>query len=358
MPYGRESVKLRLTVRIKRLPPPGAGRRMVLALLISIIGGLVGCTAIAPASGVVTPTAVRTVTPVAPTLTPTPAPIPTATDHSPAPTSPQPSVAPSPSPSVSPLSLTDVGATESVGTPTVTVPVYGYRIVDTYPHDPAAFTQGLVFHDGVLYEGTGQYGASSLREVELETGRVVRSVALPEDLFGEGMAVVGDRIVQLTWQSNLGLVYDRHSFALLAEFYYPTEGWGLAYDGEQLVMSDGTATLHFLDGETFEEVRHVEVREGNSPVAWLNELEIVDGLLLANVWTTDLVAMIDPGTGQVEGWIDLAGLLDQTSLDRPVDVLNGIAYDRETGRLFVTGKFWPVLFSIELVAPAGGESAE
>ena len=337
---------------------------MALAVLISMVIGLVGCTAIPPSTAVVTTPAVLTASPISPAGTLTPARILTSTGHSPAPTSPQPTIAPSqspsvgPSPGVGPLSSTDVGATEPAATPTVTAPVWGYRIVDAYPHDPAAFTQGLVFHDGALYEGTGQYGASSLREVELETGRVVRSVALPDDLFGEGIAVVGDRIVQLTWRSNLGLIYDRHSFAVLAEFYYPTEGWGLAYNGEQLVMSDGTATLHFLDGETFEEVRHVEVREGNSPVAWLNELEIVDGLLLANVWTTDLVAMIDPGTGQVEGWIDLAGLLDQTSLDRPVDVLNGIAYDRETGRLFVTGKFWPVLFSIELVAPAGGESAE
>jgi glutamine cyclotransferase len=238
--------------------------------------------------------------------------------------------------------------------PAVTpVPVYSYRIVAVYPHDPAAWTQGLAFEDGILYEGTGLYGASSLREVELESGVVVRSLSLPDDLFGEGIAVVGDRIVQLTYRANRGLVYDRATFDVIGDFAYPTEGWGLAFDGQSLVMSDGTSWLRFLDPETLQEIRRVEVREGLAPVARLNELEFVEGQLLANVWTTDRIAIIDPATGQIRGWIDLSGLLAEVAADEPVDVLNGIAYDRENGRLFVTGKLWPVLIEIEFVGPNG-----
>ena len=232
---------------------------------------------------------------------------------------------------------------------TTAAPVTTYRVVSAYPHDPDAFTQGLVYRDGVLYEGTGLYGASSLREVDLETGMVIRARALPEDLWGEGIAVLDDRIVQLTWRSNLGLVYDRGSFEPLGQFHYPTEGWGLTHDGERFIMSDGTATLHFLDPDTYREVGRIEVRDGDVSVGHLNELEVIRGEVFANVWRTDLIARIDPDTGQVTGWVDLTGLLGDTPAGRPVDVLNGIAYDEEHDRLFVTGKLWPTLFEIALI---------
>jgi len=308
---------------------------------------MAGC-AIVPRTGEAA-TPARACSPIPSTVRPTPTQIPTATSPLRTATTVPPTASPTQTPSPSPTSTTAAEPTALAGTSSPGAPIYTYRIVDAFPHDPGAFTQGLVFDGGLLYEGTGLYGASSLREVELETGRVIRSIALPDDLFGEGIAVLGDKIVQLTWHSNLGLVYDRQTFEVLGEFTYPTEGWGLAYDGEQLVMSDGTSTLHFLDPETFEEVRRTEVHEGATLIGRLNELEFVDGLLLANAWATDFIVMIDPGTGEVAGWIDLAGLLDQVPLEEPVGVLNGIAYDRASGRLFVTGKLWPLLFQIELV---------
>jgi glutamine cyclotransferase len=233
------------------------------------------------------------------------------------------------------------------------VPVYSYQIINTYPHDPSAFTQGLVFDDGLLYEGTGLRGDSSLRRVDLETGEVLANYDLADRFFGEGIALHGDVISQLTWRSNVGFVYDRETFELLRTFEYPTEGWGLTHDGERLIMSDGTSTLWFLDSDTHQEIGRVEVRDGVDPVVNLNELEYIGGEVFANVWMTDLIARIDPATGQVAGWIDLAGLLKLGADARPVDVLNGIAYDAEAGRLFVTGKLWPMLFEIELI-PAEG----
>jgi len=232
-----------------------------------------------------------------------------------------------------------------------TVPFYTYKIVNTYPHDPNAFTQGLVFKDGVLYEGTGLRGRSTLRVVELETGDILQIRELPAQFFGEGVAIYGNRIIQLTWQSNVGFVYDKESFALLQEFNYPTEGWGITHDGTHLIMSDGTSTLYFLDPETYEEVHRVEVLDRGSPVTRLNELEYVQGIIYANVWQTDRIAMIAPSTGQVVGWIDLEGLLGEEDRIQRVDVLNGIAYDAEDDRLFVTGKWWPKLFEIELIPP-------
>ena len=228
---------------------------------------------------------------------------------------------------------------------------YSYRIVNTYPHDPGAFTQGLDIADGVLYEGTGLNGQSSLRRVELETGEILQQVDLDDEYFGEGIVVTGDRIYQLTWQSQLAFVYDRETFEELDTHTYPTEGWGLTSDGERLIMSDGSSTLFFRDPETFAEVRRVEVRNGSEPLDRLNELEWVNGEVWANVWQTDQIVRIDPATGAVLGWIDLTGLLqpeDQVGTD--VDVLNGIAVDEATGRIFVTGKLWPVLYEIELVA--------
>jgi len=226
---------------------------------------------------------------------------------------------------------------------------YTYEVVNVYPHDGSAFTQGLVFEDGVLLEGTGLYGESTLRRVDLETGSPLQVYALPNEFFGEGITVFGGRIIQLTWQSNKGFVYDKDSFDLLQEFEYPTEGWGITHDGSRLIMSDGTATLYFLDPETFEEVGQVEVRDANTgPVTRLNELEFIDGSIYANIWTKDRIAIIDPQTGQVRGWVDLQGLrdLEDTGIE---NVLNGIAYDAKDDRLFVTGKNWSHLFEIKLI---------
>ena len=228
-------------------------------------------------------------------------------------------------------------------------PTYAYRIVQAYPHDREAFTQGLIFQDGLLYEGTGLRGRSSLRRVDLETGQVLQIHSLADQYFGEGITIYGDKIYQLTWQSRVGFVYDKESFELLQEFSYPTEGWGITHDGERLIMSDGTATLYFWDPETLAEIGHVQVHDQGSPVTRLNELEYVQGEIYANVWQTNLIARIDPQTGQVVGWIVLQGLLTPEDLSQPVDVLNGIAYDAASDRLFVTGKLWPKLFEIELV---------
>ncbi|MCC9076139.1 glutaminyl-peptide cyclotransferase [Litorilinea aerophila] len=267
-------------------------------------------------------------------------------------TSPLALASPLPSPPVSPLPAavsplpTPAGAVSGAGTP-----VYGYRVVNVYPHDPNAFTQGLVFFDGFLYEGTGLRGRSSLRKVELESGQVLQQVDLPDQYFGEGIALWEDRIFQLTWQARVGFVYDRESFSLLEEFAYATEGWGLTQDGTHLIMSDGTANLYFLEPTTLEVVRQVEVRDGAQPVTRLNELEYVEGEIYANIWQTDRIARIDPASGQVVAWVDLAGLLPPADRGQPVDVLNGIAYDSEAKRLFVTGKLWPKLFEIELIPP-------
>jgi glutamine cyclotransferase len=230
-------------------------------------------------------------------------------------------------------------------------PVYTYNIVNTYPHDRNAFTEGLVFEDGFLYEGTGLYGNSSLRKVELETGDILQIRELSDEFFGEGITIYGDKIIQLTWQSHIGFVYDKNSFELLQEFNYSTEGWGITYDGTRLIMSDGTSTLHFLNPETFEEIGQLEVFDNNGPVTKLNELEYVQGEIYANVWQTDRIAIIAPETGRVIGWIDLRGLLTAEDRSEPVDVLNGIAYDADNDRLFVTGKLWPKLFEIQLISP-------
>ena len=229
-------------------------------------------------------------------------------------------------------------------------PVYSYNVVNTYPHVRSAFTHGLVFEEGVLYEGTGLNGRSTLRRVELETGEVLQIHELPAQFFGEGVTVYGNDIIQLTWRSHVGFVYDRDSFELLQEFNYSTQGWGITHDGERLIMSDGTATLYFLDPETFEEIGRVGVYDNDGSVNRLNELEYVQGEIYANVWQTNCIARIDPQTGQVVGWIELKGLLTPEDRGEPVDVLNGIAYDAENARLFVTGKLWPKLFEIELIS--------
>ena len=230
-------------------------------------------------------------------------------------------------------------------------PVVGYRIVNTYPHDPRAFTQGLVFADGILYEGTGIRGQSSLRKVDLKTGNILRARQLPAHFFGEGITIYGNRVIQLTWRAKVGFVYDRQTFQLLDTFNYPTEGWGITHDGKSLIMSDGTSTLYFLDPQTFQQVNRLEVHTRDGPVSRLNELEYVHGEIYANVWKTDRIAKISPETGEVVGWIDLEGLLRPEGRNRRIDVLNGIAYDVKNDRLFVTGKLWPKLFEIELIVP-------
>jgi glutamine cyclotransferase len=231
------------------------------------------------------------------------------------------------------------------------VPVYGYKVINVYPHDKRAFTQGLVFEGGFLYEGTGLVGRSTLRKVELETGKIVKGRKVSEEYFGEGITIYGDKIIQLTLRAKVGLIYDRESFELVGQFNYPTEGWGITHNGKSLIRSDGTSTLYFLNPETFEQTGRIEVTDSDGPVSGLNELEYVQGQIYANVWRTDRVARIDPKTGRVTGWIDLAGLLGLYSRGQLVDVLNGIAYDAANGRLFVTGKLWPKLFEIEPVSP-------
>ena len=260
-----------------------------------------------------------------------------------------------PAPTVTPTTTATPGPTPTwTPTPTPTrippAPVYSYRIVNAYPHDPSAFTQGLVVDRGVLFESTGLLGASSLRRVDLVSGQVLQLRALPDTYFGEGITVWKDRIVQLTWQSHLGFVYDRDTFELRRQFSYPSEGWGITHDGHRLIMSDGSAALRFLDPITLQETGRVTVRDGSTSLAisWLNELEYVDGQVYANVWKTDLIARIAPDTGQVVGWIDLTGILSPQDHEGYVDVLNGIAYDADEERLFVTGKWWPKLFEIEL----------
>lgn len=230
------------------------------------------------------------------------------------------------------------------------IPFYGYKVINIYPHDRSAFTQGLVFEDGYLYEGTGLRGHSTLRRVELETGNILKIRQIPDQLFGEGVTIYDNRIIQLTWQSNIAFVYDKESFELLKELNYSTEGWGITYDGNRLIMSDGTSTLYFLDPETFNEIGRITVSDGDGPVSRLNELEYVQGEIYANVWLTDYIARISPDTGQVIGWIDLKGLLSPEDKGEVVDVLNGIAYDVQKDRLFVTGKLWPKVFEIILIA--------
>jgi glutamine cyclotransferase len=230
-------------------------------------------------------------------------------------------------------------------------PQYGYSIVNRYPHNINAFTQGLFYHEGYLYEGTGKNGLSSLSKIDLNTGEVLQSEQLSRRYFGEGIEVVGDKIYQLTWRSNIVFVYDKESFELIDSHYNATEGWGLAYDGEQLILSNGTNTLTFLDPANFAPQRSVQVTLNGNPISLLNELEYINGEVWANVWQTDFIVRIDPQTGNVNSSIDLTGLSDQTTLGSAEAVLNGIAWDAEQERLFVTGKHWSDLFEIELTGP-------
>jgi len=229
-------------------------------------------------------------------------------------------------------------------------PSYRCEVVRTLPHDPAAFTQGLIVRGDTVLESTGLFGRSSLRRAELETGRVVQRVDLPSDLFAEGIALLRGKIYQVTWRGHRGFVYDAGSFALEHEFLYDGEGWGLTTDGEQLVLSDGTDELRFIDPSTFRVARVVRVHDGDRPVTQLNELEMVRGEIFANIWGSDQIARIDPRSGEVTGWIDgakIAARGGEAARD-PDDVMNGIAYDEARDRLYVTGKRWPSIFEVRL----------
>jgi glutamine cyclotransferase len=226
------------------------------------------------------------------------------------------------------------------------VPTIGYDVVRSYPHDPGAFTQGLIFRDGYLFESTGLNGRSSLRKVRLETGEVVQQRRVDTRYFAEGLTDWGGRLIQLTYTTNVAFVYDLATFALQDSFTYPGEGWGLTHDGKRLIMSDGTARLRFLDPLTHREIGRLAVTADGRPVDHLNELEVVKGQVYANIWLTNRIALIDPASGRVSAWLDLTGLLPAGAAGH--DVLNGIAWDAARDRLFVTGKLWPRLFEIKL----------
>jgi len=232
------------------------------------------------------------------------------------------------------------------------IPVESYRIIHTYPHDANAFTQGLVFVNGMLYESTGLRGRSSLRMVDLATGRVLQKHDLPAKYFGEGLTDWKSQLIQLTWQAHLGFVYDTFSFRTLRTFTYPWEGWGLTHDSRHLILSDGTSVLHLLDPATFKSVGEIRVTADGQPVLNLNELEYIHGEIYANIWETNRIARISPATGKVIEWIDLSGLRPPSTQQNENAVLNGIAYDNQHDRLYVTGKLWPDLYEIKLIPAA------
>ena len=235
--------------------------------------------------------------------------------------------------------------------PTPPAPVvakYGYEVVHNYPHDQDAFTQGLIFVEGKLYEGTGEEGRSSLRELDLQTGRVLKQVAIPEQYFGEGITFLNGKIYQLTWLHQVGFIYNAQTLEKSGQFEYTGEGWGITNDGRSLIISDGSNLLKFLDPDSFRVAKTIAVTDRGTPVTKLNELEFVNGEIYANVWHDQRIVTIDPQNGRVTGWIDLSGLLEPGAVDDPEAVLNGIAYDQAGNRLFVTGKLWPQLFEIRL----------
>lgn len=243
------------------------------------------------------------------------------------------------------------GAAAPKGTPGAAadqVTMYGYEVVNAFPHDPAAFTQGLVFHDGALLESTGIEGQSTLRRVELQTGKVLQKVNVQPYFFAEGLTLFDGKLYQLTWKGAKGFIYDPQTFKKTGEFTYEGEGWGLTHDGESLILSDGSDQLRFIDPNTYQVRRTINVSDRGRPVEELNELEYVKGEIYANVWHQNRVARVDPKSGRVVGWIDLTGLLRPGETSDPEAVLNGIAYDERGDRLFVTGKLWPKLFEVRL----------
>ena len=231
----------------------------------------------------------------------------------------------------------------------VPVPVYGYEVVHTWPHDRGAFTQGLIFQDGNLLESTGQVGRSSLRRVEVETGKLLQKVDVLPPYFAEGITLLKGKIYQLTWQQQVGFIYEAGTFEKIGEFHYAGEGWGLANDGQSLILSDGSDRIRFLDPANFEVRKTIAVVDGRSAINELNELEYVQGEIYANIWHANRIARIDPQSGSVVGWIDMTGILALGEVSDEEAVLNGIAYDETNRRLFVTGKLWPKLFEIRLI---------
>ncbi len=236
-----------------------------------------------------------------------------------------------------------------VSLPETLTPLMTYEVISLYPHDPQAFTQGLIYRDGFLYESTGRYGESSLRKVDLDSGQILQQFILDSEWFGEGLTDWDDRLIQLTWREGLGLIYNIEEFSLLGQFDIPTEGWGLTQDGDRLIMSDGTSSLYFLDPQTFVVTGSVTVNDQGEEIDRLNELEYIRGQVFANIWQTDDIIRIDPDTGEVLGWIDLIGVLPEEARTETTDVLNGIAYDPQGDRLFVTGKYWSYLYEIRLI---------
>lgn len=229
------------------------------------------------------------------------------------------------------------------------LPTYDFKVVRSYPHDTQAFTEGLLYRDGILYESTGLNGKSSIRKVDLTSGKVLQSKDIPPQYFGEGLTDWGDTLVGLTWQTQTGFVFDLKTFELKSQFAYPGEGWGLAHNGKELIMSDGTATLRFLDPKTFLEVRRVKVTADGIAVDQLNELEVVEGEIYANIWHTNTIARIDPASGKILGWIDFGKLYPEAGKGQNGEnVMNGIAYDAEKKRLFVTGKLWPKIYEVKI----------
>ncbi len=229
-------------------------------------------------------------------------------------------------------------------------PQYRVEVVQTFPHDRTAFTQGFEYRDGKIYEGTGLEGRSTVRIEDLATGKVLRGVNVPPPIFGEGITVVGNRIVELSWQSHIGFVYNKADLTRTGQFSYEGEGWGLANDGKQIYFSDGSSAIRILNPETLQEIRRITVHDGNNPILMLNELECVRGEIWANLWQTNRIARISPVDGTVLGWIDASGLLTDRDIgDQPVDVLNGIAYDAAHDRIFLTGKLWPKIFEVRIV---------
>src|ERR1043165_2664694 len=249
-------------------------------------------------------------------------------------------------------------AAENTNANTAAPVKYGYEIVHIYPHDPGAFTQGLVFINGKLFEGPGQEGPSSLREVDLETGHVLKKVDVPEPYFAEGIALLNNKIYQLTWQHQIGFIYNADTFEQVGKFNYTGEGWGLTTDGHSLILSDGSNRIRFLDPDSFQVTKTIAVLDGNLPVKKLNDLEYVNGEIYANIWHDNRIVTIDPQTGHINGWIDLTGLLPPGDVQDEEAVLNGIAYDQTGNRLFVTGKLWPRLFEIKLKPGVKGSDAK
>ena len=227
--------------------------------------------------------------------------------------------------------------------------LHKFEVVNTFPHSDQAFTQGLIYKNGLIYEGTGRYGQSELTMRKLESKEPIRKYRLPSSLFGEGITFFKNRIIQLTWRAGIGFIYDPADFQLLRSFSYSFEGWGITNDGNHLIISDGTDRLYFLDPESYEKVREIKVTDNNTPVTRINELEYINGKVYANIWRTDRIAIINPDTGEVEAWINLEKLVAKAGGDNNIKTLNGIAYDGENNRLFVTGKLWPHIYEIKLL---------